>query len=150
MEHGQTGLHEHSRRPQSCPWQTDAAIVQELVKLRKAHPSWGPKKLLDIMQLEGSRAAASLDTNRVPDPGEGGASAAETAVPTGPSWLSEEHPAGSERHLGGRLQGTVPAEEWELLLPAHGERSGVPVCAGVRCTSGDLAGAKFQAFHTAF
>jgi putative transposase len=49
---GQSGLHEQSRRPQSCPWQTDAAIVQELVKLRKAHPRWGPKKLLDIMQLE--------------------------------------------------------------------------------------------------
>jgi len=48
-EHGQSGFHEHSRRPHSCPWQTDAAIVEELVKLRKAHPSWGPRKLLDLM-----------------------------------------------------------------------------------------------------
>ncbi|MFV2045695.1 MAG: helix-turn-helix domain-containing protein, partial [Anaerolineales bacterium] len=48
--HGQVGFHEHSRRPHSCPWQTDAAIVEELVKFRKAHPRWGPRKLLDLMQ----------------------------------------------------------------------------------------------------
>ena len=36
-EHGRAGFHEHSRRPHSCPWQTDAAIVEELVELRKAH-----------------------------------------------------------------------------------------------------------------
>jgi len=42
-------FHEHSRRPHTCPWQTDKAIVDELVKLRKAHPRWGPRKLLDLM-----------------------------------------------------------------------------------------------------
>ncbi len=40
-EHGQAGFHEHSRRPHSCPWQTDAAIVEELVERRKAHPRAG-------------------------------------------------------------------------------------------------------------
>ena len=30
-------------------WQTDPAIVEELVALRKAHTSWGPGKLLDLM-----------------------------------------------------------------------------------------------------
>ncbi len=49
-KHGQAGFHEHSRRPHSCPWQTDKAIVEELVELRKAHPHWGPRKLLDLMQ----------------------------------------------------------------------------------------------------
>jgi putative transposase len=48
-ERGLAGLEELSRRPKGCPWQTEGAIVQELVKLRKAHPSWGPKKLLDVM-----------------------------------------------------------------------------------------------------
>ena len=48
-EHGQGGFHERSRRPHSCPWQTDAAIVEEVVKLRIAHPHWGPRKLLDLM-----------------------------------------------------------------------------------------------------
>ncbi len=49
-KHGAAGFHERSRRPHSCPWQTDAAIVEEVVKLRKAHPRWGPRKLLDLMQ----------------------------------------------------------------------------------------------------
>jgi transposase InsO family protein len=49
QRHGQAGFHEHSRRPHSCPWQTDAAIVEELVKLRHVHPHWGPGKLLDLM-----------------------------------------------------------------------------------------------------
>jgi len=48
-EHGRSGLQEQSRRPHSCPWQTDEAIVDELVKLKQKHPSWGPAKLLDIM-----------------------------------------------------------------------------------------------------
>jgi len=48
-EHGQSGFHGHSRRPHSCPWQTDQANVEELVKLRIAHPHWGPHKLLDLM-----------------------------------------------------------------------------------------------------
>jgi transposase InsO family protein len=49
-QHGQEGYQELSRRPHSCPWQTDKAIAAELVKLRKAHPRWGPRKLLDLMQ----------------------------------------------------------------------------------------------------
>ena len=48
-EYGQKGFRERSRRPHSCPWQTDPAIVEELVGLRKAHPHWGPRKLLDLM-----------------------------------------------------------------------------------------------------
>jgi transposase InsO family protein len=48
-EHGQAGLEERSRRPNSCPWQTPSDIADELISLRKAHPRWGPKKLLDVM-----------------------------------------------------------------------------------------------------
>ncbi len=54
-EHGQLGYHERSRRPHGCPWQTDAAIVEELVKLREAHPRWGPSKLLDMMGRRDSK-----------------------------------------------------------------------------------------------
>ena len=49
-ELGQSGFHERSRRPHSCPRQTDAAIVEELVALRKRHPHWGARKLLDLMR----------------------------------------------------------------------------------------------------
>ena len=47
---GNSGFHELSRQPRSFPRQTDQAVVEELVELRKAHTKWGPKKLLDIMQ----------------------------------------------------------------------------------------------------
>jgi putative transposase len=47
---GQDGFHELYRRPHNCPWQTDKIVVEELVEARKAHPKWGPKKLLDLMQ----------------------------------------------------------------------------------------------------
>ena len=48
-QHGQAGYQELSRRPHTCPWQTDRAIVKELVKLRKVRSNWGPRKLLDLM-----------------------------------------------------------------------------------------------------
>jgi len=37
-ENSHSGYHELSRRPRSCPWQTDESIVAELVTARKAHP----------------------------------------------------------------------------------------------------------------
>jgi len=48
-QHGQAGYQELSRRPHSCPWQTEPAIAEELVRQRKAHPHWGPRKLLNLM-----------------------------------------------------------------------------------------------------
>ena len=41
-EDGQAGYQEQSRRPHSCPWQTEPAVVEQLVDLRKAHPHWDP------------------------------------------------------------------------------------------------------------
>jgi transposase InsO family protein len=49
-QYGKQGYHELSRRPSYCPWQTDSGIAEELIGLRKAHPSWGPRKLLDLLQ----------------------------------------------------------------------------------------------------
>jgi putative transposase len=51
---GQQGFHELSRRPHRCPRETDPAIVEELVKLRKRHPRWGARKLLDLMHRKDS------------------------------------------------------------------------------------------------
>jgi putative transposase len=47
---GEDGYEELSRRPHTCPWRTDQAIADELIKLRKRHPRWGPRKLLALMQ----------------------------------------------------------------------------------------------------
>ena len=43
---GRAGLAEHSRRPRSSPRQTPAALIDQLVEVRRQHPDWGPKKLL--------------------------------------------------------------------------------------------------------
>jgi len=62
-EYGESGFHEHSRRPLGCPWQTGRAIVEELVGLRKKHPRWGPRKLLDVMdQRRPRRELPSVST----------------------------------------------------------------------------------------
>jgi transposase len=37
-QQGQAGYREQSRRPHTCPWQTAPAVVEELVRQRKAHP----------------------------------------------------------------------------------------------------------------
>jgi putative transposase len=50
LEQGPAGLEERSRRPHSCPWQTDPALAAEVVALREKHPSWGPKKLLNVLE----------------------------------------------------------------------------------------------------
>jgi len=46
---GDKGFHELSRRPYNSPSQTDPATAWELIELRKAHPSWAARKLLDLM-----------------------------------------------------------------------------------------------------
>jgi transposase InsO family protein len=62
-EGGQAGLEEQSRRPHNSPGQTDPAIVAELVGLRERHPSWGPKKLLDVLGRRGTeRSLPSIPT----------------------------------------------------------------------------------------
>lgn len=60
---GDNGFHEISRRPYNSPFQTDPATTQELVSLRKAHPSWGARKLLDLMHhRDPSRRLPSAST----------------------------------------------------------------------------------------
>jgi transposase InsO family protein len=63
LEQGPAGLGEQSRRPRSCPWQTDPGVADEIVALREKHPSWGPKKLLDVMgRREPTRSVPSIPT----------------------------------------------------------------------------------------
>ncbi|HLC03448.1 MAG TPA: helix-turn-helix domain-containing protein [Anaerolineales bacterium] len=60
---GDTGFHELSRRPYNSPSQTDPDTAQELATLRKAHPSWGARKLLDLIHhRDASRHLPSLST----------------------------------------------------------------------------------------
>ena len=42
---GPAGLVDRSRAPAGCPHRVDATIATAIVEVRKAHPSWGPRKL---------------------------------------------------------------------------------------------------------
>lgn len=48
-EFGPEGLTDRSRKPLTCPHQTDEEIVQDILRARRKHPTWGPKKLLEIV-----------------------------------------------------------------------------------------------------
>ena len=43
---GPEGLKDRSRAPKSSPTRTRAEIVEELLTMRRRHPTWGPKKLI--------------------------------------------------------------------------------------------------------
>lgn len=147
---GHNGFHELSRRPRSCPWQTDKAIVEELVNLRKAHPKWGPRKLLDIMHIRDpgrrlpaiSTAALILKRNESVRP--------RRRYRRAQSWLSKERSCGTKRHLGCGLQGTISSEERETLFSTDGQRSLDPLSAGYRRPPCDLFGEDFCLFQGTF
>ena len=49
---GIMGLEELSRAPHRHPNATPEAIVEAIVKMKLAHPTWGPKKVLDRLRRE--------------------------------------------------------------------------------------------------
>ena len=137
-QHGLEGYHELSRRPLSCPWQTEPAVVEELVSLRQAHPHWGPRKLLDLMhQRQPRRDLPAVSTAalilarqglvrprrryRRAHPG------CPKSIPQGPNdiWAAD-------------YKGQFRLKDGGVLLPADGERSGLPVRSWRRRPPGDL------------
>jgi putative transposase len=52
-EIGPRGLEDLSRRPHSSPCATPLPVVEQLLGLRRSHPSWGVKKLLRVLEKRG-------------------------------------------------------------------------------------------------
>jgi putative transposase len=48
-EGGSPALTDRSRRPHSSPYATDDMVIEAIVQARGKHPTWGPKKLLEIL-----------------------------------------------------------------------------------------------------
>jgi transposase InsO family protein len=46
---GFEGLHDHSRRPKSSPNATVKSVEALILKERRKHPTWGPKKIRDLL-----------------------------------------------------------------------------------------------------
>jgi transposase InsO family protein len=52
IEHGPAGLADRSRAPQHHPQAVPADIVDAVVAVRGAHPSWGPRKLQVVLKRQ--------------------------------------------------------------------------------------------------
>lgn len=50
-EEGPEGLRDHSRAPRQCPHRMDETVARAIIAARKAHPSWGPRKLLEWLAV---------------------------------------------------------------------------------------------------
>lgn len=48
LQEGMAGLADRSRRPHSSPNQLQEAVVCELVRLKRAHVGWGPRKIREL------------------------------------------------------------------------------------------------------
>jgi transposase InsO family protein len=48
LRDGMSGLSERSRRPESSPNKLDEDQVCRIVRLKQAHPHWGPRKLREV------------------------------------------------------------------------------------------------------
>lgn len=53
LDRGEAGeeLADRSRAPHSHPNQIEEAIIEQLRRVRRAHPSWGPKKIGDVLRM---------------------------------------------------------------------------------------------------
>jgi len=47
---GEEGFVEHSRRPKRSPQETPSTLVEAILAVRRAHPRWGPRKLLAVLR----------------------------------------------------------------------------------------------------
>ena len=63
---GYPGLEDQSRRPNSAPGQLPEGLVCELIKLKLAHSSWGPKKIQTLFgRIHGESTPSLSSVNRI-------------------------------------------------------------------------------------
>ena len=49
-EEGRAGLKDKSRAPKTCPHRLDGVVARTICDLRRKHPTWGPRKILQYME----------------------------------------------------------------------------------------------------
>jgi len=64
-QHGLEGLIEHSRRPLSHAKELGEVAICEIIRLKNAHPTWGPRKLRDIYQRTHGEVPSESSFKRV-------------------------------------------------------------------------------------
>jgi putative transposase len=63
VEHGLAGLNEQSRRPRGHADAVDGEIVCEIVRLKQAHPHWGPRKIHALYQRRHRASVAPTESS---------------------------------------------------------------------------------------
>src|SRR5262249_45701199 len=129
---GRAALQDRSRAPHRCPHAMSDEIAQLICDARRAHPTWGPAKLLDWL------------TPRHPDLTLPAASTAgdllarEGLVTKRRRRRTDQHPRRgpsdhdtAQRPVDRRFQGPVSDRRRPLLLPPHRRRSAHPLSARV-------------------
>jgi putative transposase len=66
-QYGYEGMMELSRRPLSHAKELGEAVVCEMVRLKQAHPKWGPRKLRDLYQRMHGQVPSESSFKRVLD-----------------------------------------------------------------------------------
>ena len=61
-QEGESGLSEHSRRPQHSPTRTAAEVEALIVQARQMHPAWGARKLRRWLADQGHEALPAVST----------------------------------------------------------------------------------------
>jgi transposase InsO family protein len=64
---GPAGLHDRSHAPHTCPHAIAAELVELLLAARRAHPTWGPAKLVQYLAPRHPRVAAWPAVSTVAD-----------------------------------------------------------------------------------
>ena len=65
MREGLEGMVEESRRPKSTPGQLPEEEVCEIVRLKLAHPNWGPRKIRELYLRRHGEVASESTLKRV-------------------------------------------------------------------------------------
>ncbi len=62
---GREGLSEQSRRPRGHARQLSAAVICEMVRLKRLHPYWGPRKIRAVYLRRHGTAASESSFKRI-------------------------------------------------------------------------------------
>ena len=65
LRQGSGGMVEGSRRPRSHPQQLSEESICEMVRLKLAHPAWGPRKIRELYIRQRGQAASESSFKRV-------------------------------------------------------------------------------------
>lgn len=101
-QQGQASLGDASRRPRNSPLRSPAALEEQVVQVRQAHPAWGGRKIAHVLgRDQGVQVAPSTVTSILRRRGLIDAAASRAAQP----WRRFEHP--------------VPNSLWQMDFKGH-------------------------------